>query len=599
MKRFTFSGLILLVLTVSLPANASRGKDVLNKSQKEFLQTLMRDTWNFIDYACDPGTGIPQNFQDRSGIGGFTNSTPVGLYIASLAVASKIGLIDEKATGQKFEKLWSSMEKLHQKHGFFPNFFYSDLRTIPRDGVMIISDYNIYPAGLIVARQMWPQYAKRISAYLDSIEWERLYKKEDNSIIWGYDLGNNKPAGSGLWLASDARVAVMMMIGSGVAGANVWDDMIRDPMQAKTGRVYQPGNKFGVTYISAITGLFFYEQDTEVGETVGNLGWYQYLFSRGRGYPLWGWSNCMIPGRGYTQAGYIPEWTVTPHALALLIDYYPRHVTTALQKMQELGGRIGPEGFEGKKWGLRGCYDMERNVWGKNYLQLEQGMLFLALANFLHDNIVREMFVRDPLIRKGLRLSQAHIKHHPELLKRWAKRDAVPIVPTPMRLMGTREVVAETVTNVDMGKFISYQPEQLKITHRNGSSVFSIDGKEEWKELICATAVPSIDINGLARVELEIDVLESDRPEPGYLRFTFIDKFGQDRFALLKLNPEKKHYSIPARDIYGFFLDDDIMASMTISFNRQPWFYPGNNLKSKKIAIEIKSIKIVTKEELQ
>ena len=595
MKRLC---VFILVLLIPSPACAVHRKDVLDKGQKDFLEALMRDTWNFVNDTCDPVTGIPQNFQD--GGGGHTNSTPVGLYIASLAAASQIGLIDEQVAEQRFERLFASMEKLHQKHGFFPNFFPPDLSTVPRDGVMIISDYNIYPAGLIVARQRWPQYAERISAYLDSIQWKRLYNEKDNAVVWGYDLGADQPAGSGLWLASDARVAVVMMIGSGVAPANVWDQMIRDPMQAKTGRIFQPGNKFGVTYISAITGLFFYEQDTEeVGETVGNLGWHQYTFSRKRGYPLWGWSNCMIPGRDYTQGGYIPEWTVTPHALALLIDYYPRHVTAALQRMQELGGEVPPKGFEGKKWGLRGCYDMKRNVWGKNYLQLEQGMLFLALANFLHDNIVRDMFVNDPLIKKGLELSRSRIKHDPELLKLWEERDAMPIEPTPMRLKGGRKIASETVTSLDMSKFVSHQPEQLRIEHGKGSTVLGIDGEKEWKGLMCSIAVPSIDIEDLDRVEFEIDVLKSDSPEPGYLRFTFADKFGQDRFAVLKLDSKKEHYSIPARDIYGFFLDDDLMASMTISFDRQPWFYPMERLKSEEIVLDIKSVEIVSKANLQ
>jgi uncharacterized protein DUF3131 len=595
MKRLC---VFVVVVLMSSAVCASERSDVLNEDQKDFLESLMRDTWNFINDTCDPVTGIPQNFQN--GGGGHTNSTPVGLYIASLAAASEMGLIDEKVAEQRFERLFASMEELHQDHGFFPNFFPPDLSRIPRDGVMIISDYNIYPAGLIVARQRWPQYAERISAYLDSIEWERLYNENDNSVIWGYDLGANQAAGSGLWLASDARVAVTMMIGSGAAPAKVWDNMIRDPMSAKTGRIFQPGNKFGVTYISAITGLFFYEQDTEeVGETVGNLGWHQYTFSCKRGYPLWGWSNCMIPGRGYTQAGYIPEWTVTPHALALLIDYYPRHVTAALQRMQELGGEVPPKGCEGKQWGLRGCYDMERNVWGKKYLQLEQGMLFLALANFLHDNIVREKFVNDPLIKKGLELSSSRIKHDPELLKRWEERDAMPIQATLLRLKDEREIASETVTSVDLSKFVSYHPEQLTIEHGEGSTVFAIDGETEWKELICSTTVPFIDIEGLDRVEFEIDVLKSDSPEPGYLRFTFADKFNQDRFAVLELDPEKKHYSIPARDIYGFFLDDDLMASMTISFNHQPWFYPIEKLNSKALSLDIKSIKIVSKANLQ
>jgi len=189
----------------------SGGKNVLAKNQLEYLARLMRDTFAFIDYACDPTTGIPTNYQDR---GGHTNSTPVGLYIASLAVASRLGLLPDAEARQRFEKVFGSMERVHQKHGFFPNFFPADLSSIPTDGVMIISDYNIYPAGLIVARQVWPQYGERIGAYLDSIEWERLYNKATNQVVAGYDLAAEEPAITGLWLAGDARCAVMIWKGT-------------------------------------------------------------------------------------------------------------------------------------------------------------------------------------------------------------------------------------------------------------------------------------------------------------------------------------------------------------------------------------------------
>jgi len=79
---------------------------------------------------------------------------------------------------------------------------------------------------------------------------------------------------------------------------------------------------------------------------------------------------------------------------------------------------------------------------------------------------------------------------------------------------------------------------------------------------------------------------------------TFADKFGQDRLTMLKLDPEKKHYSIDARDIYGFFLDDDIMANMIILFTYQPVYHHKHRLNTKRIALDIKSIKFVTKEKL-
>ncbi len=572
---------------------ASNGS-VLEEDQLEFLHKLMKDTFTFIDYACDPESGLPQNTQDR---GGFTNSTPIGLYIASLAVAAELGIIEEREAAEKFGKLLDTLEKIKYKHGFFPNFINLDTTPTWGEGVMIISDYNIYPAGLIVARQVWPQYADRIGAYLDSIQWERLYNQQTNQVVAGYDLATEKAAFSGLWLASDARCAVVMMIGSGAVPAKVWEGMILDSMETKTGRIYQPGFSFGVTYIAAITGLFMNERDTNgVGETVGNLGWYQYQFSRRRGFPLWGWSNCMLPEGGYTVGGYIPEWDVTPHALALLIDYYPRHVTAALMRMKELGGDVPPERNEGVQWGLRGCYDMRKDKWGDLYLQLEQGMMFLALANYLHDGIVRNIFESDPLIAKGLELSKPYIKHDPKWLKRWEERDAQPIIQTPLRMDAARENAREVVTSLDLAGLHTYQPGIVTLQHKDGVSSVAVKGGKAWKQLGLGLAVPSLDIARLDRLELAIEFLDCDVAEPGYVRLLLHDKFNQSRMVRLELKKDKKVYKIPARDIYGFFLDDDVFKYLAIHIDSAPAFSPWLNFKSKEFSLVIKSIKVVTKQ---
>jgi hypothetical protein len=570
------------------------GKDVLEKSQLAYLDRLMRDTFAFIDHACDPDTGIPTDFQYN---GGNTNSTPVGLYIASLAVANRLGLLSDTAATQRFEKVFGSMERVHQEHGFFPNFFPADLSSIPTDGVMIISDYNIYPAGLIVARQVWPQYAERIGAYLDSIEWDRLYDKATDRVVAGYDLAAERAAFTGLWLASDARCAVTMMVGAGAVPPTVWDGMIRGPMESNQGTVLQPGFGFGGTYIAGITGLFLPEHDTEaVGTTVGNLGWFQYQFSLRRGFPLWGWSNCYIVGRDYTAGGSIPEWNVSPHSLAMLLQYYPRHVTAALQKMERLGGSVPPAGYEGKAWGLRGCYDMERNIWGGKYLQLEQGMMFLGLANFLHDGIVRKLFTSDPLIRKGLELSEPHIKHDPKLSERWAERDSQPIDQTPLRMSAPRASTIDKVTSLDLSTMTVHQPKLLKVAHEDGTALLRVRDGGDWGHLVFGLPTKGLDIRGLDRVEFEIDSIQGNSPEPGFLHFTLADKFGQSRAGYLKLDAESTHYSVPARDIYGFLLDDDTLAYINISLNRRPPFRPSMRFHPSEFSLRLKAVRIITKE---
>ena len=589
MRRFTITMLGLLVTAASV--SAATGKNSLSREQQEFLGTLMRDTFRFLHESADPETGLTGNTQ---GDFSFVNSTPIGLHIASLAIGSELGLIDADQAAVKFGKVLDTMEKIHFKQdGFFPNFINRDLST-KFSSVMVISDYNFYPVGMVVARQVWPQYEKRITKYLDAIKWELLYNKEKNRVVAGYDLATRKSAYEGLWVASDARCGVMMMVGAGAAPARVWEGMIHTKMETEYGAIHTPGMNFGGTYIAGITGLFMSESDlVDVGATVGNMGWFQYQLSRKRDYPLWGWSNSFIVGRDYSAAGMIPEWNITPHALSMLLEYYPRHVTAALQKMDKLGGRIPPRGCEGKAWGLLGCYDMERNLWGDYYLSLEQGMIFVGLANFLHDDIAKKLFTRDPLVKKGLELSEPYLKRDAKLLERWAKRDAEPIEETRAVEKSGWERAAESVVELDLTKMTSNQPKVLKVTQAEGATV--IKGSGEWKAASVTVPVSSLSIADLDRVEFELESFEGSVPFLGSIRFRMTDKFGQSRWSYFTLEPGSTHYSVKARDIYCFTFDDTIQ-SLSLHFERESWFYQQALFRSSDFSLRVKAIRIITKE---
>ena len=592
MKRFFVSSLIVLVLFAALPVYASPRKDVLEQSQVEFLDKLMRDTFSFMHESVDPVTGLTGNTQGDTS---FVNSTPIGLHIASLAIGSELGLIDKDEAAAKFEKVLDTMEKIHfNQDGFFPNFINRDLST-KFNSVMIISDYNFYPIGMVVARQVWPQYEKRITKYLESIKWDELYNEKDNRVVAGYDLATKKAVHEGLWVASDARGAVMMMIGSGDVPAKVWEGQIYSKMETEYGSIHTPGMNFGGTYIAGITGLFMNESDlVDVGATVGNMGWFQYQFSRKRNYPLWGWSNSFIVGRSYSAAGLIPEWNVSPHALSMLLEYYPRHVTAALQKMDKMGGRVPPVGYEGKEWGLLGCYDMERNLWGDYYVSLEQGMMFVGLANLLHDDIAKKLFTQDPLIKKGLELSKPYLKHDPKLLKRWAKRDAEPIVQTRVYQKDPWERGAENVVEVDLSKMKSNNPNALKV--KSSKSGALIKGSGGWTAASVTMPINPLDIANLDRVEFEFENFKVKAPAPGTIRFQMTDKLGQSRWSYITLEPGKMHYSVKARDIYCF-LFDDVIENMTVSFDTESWFYTDKVFGGSEFDLRLKAIRIITKEQ--
>ena len=178
-------------------------------SDRQFLQQLMADTWASLDAMVDDSTGLPR---DKNTPGGATNTTNIGLYLASLCVAQEVGLIEEREGEAKVERIIKSLESFQRVRGFMPNFIPVDLSDKTSHGTMAVSDFNKLAIGLIMSRQTWPTLAPRINQFLDVIDWGILYDANSGNTYWGLDLDSGQPVGAGrLWLAADTRLATFMM----------------------------------------------------------------------------------------------------------------------------------------------------------------------------------------------------------------------------------------------------------------------------------------------------------------------------------------------------------------------------------------------------
>lgn len=127
------------------------------------------------------------------------------------------------------------------------------------------------------------------------------------------------------------------------------------------------------------------------------------------GLPVWGWSSCDNPYGGYIGWGLLRDDVVTPHASVLAIEDFPKEVVANLHKLQRLGMRASWE-ENGKKYpfGFRDSVNVKNGHVSPHYLVFDQSMLFLSLANFLENGMVRRYFHADPGV-------QAAIKAIPEL----------------------------------------------------------------------------------------------------------------------------------------------------------------------------------------
>ena len=561
-------------------------------SDRQFLQQLMADTWASLDAMVDDSTGLPR---DKNTPGGATNTTNIGLYLASLCVAQEVGLIEEREAEAKAERIIRSLETFERVRGFMPNFIPVDLSDKTSHGTMAVSDFNKLAIGLIMSRQIWPTLAPRINQFLDVIDWGILYDADSGNTYWGLNLDSGEPVGQGrLWLAADTRLATFMMIATEAAPAELWGRLNRDPKHTDVGQILAPGYEFGALFMHAMDGIFIPEHDTEVGESVGNLTWHQLLFAQKRGYPLWGWSNCFIPGGNYTEGGFVPERIVSPYSAALVVEYYPQQVTRNLREMVRRGGTVPPPGYEGKEWGLRDAYDLESDTWDERYLSLDQSMLFLSLANYLHDQIVRKTYIKDPLIANGLALIEPHRKFDPSLTELWRKRDHEVLEPTAL---DSSSPASSNVDEISLDRHsINENRYQFQVRTDSGSVLTAFNNKTQEGELLNIFRFPPRDISSLDRLELDIEIVAANRPDVGYLRVYLEDRFQQKRYAYVKLDKNVQTYSIPARDLAGLLLDETAVTALLLSLHYSPWYHTDKRMLATQGILKINAVRLISTE---
>jgi hypothetical protein len=439
-----------------------------------------------------------------------------------------------------------------------------------------------------MVRQTWPELAPRITAFLDAIEWERLYNPKNGTLSWGYNFDTDTDMGWGhLWLTADTRSAAFMMVATEAAPPQIWARMERQAKETEYGTIYR-GYGMGGLFLHAMDGLFLPEKDTEVGMSAGNLAWQQMHLAAKRDYPFWGWSNCYMPGDGYTEGGFLNEKVVTPHTIALMIEYYPQKVTAVLREMIERGGTIAPADYEGRNWGLRDAYNMETDQWDERYLSLDQGMLFLALANYLQDGMVRKIYTADPLVQNGLKRLEPFIQHDPNLNALWAERDQT-VLTKPIQ-----STTSEPRTNTLTLKPASTKngPHLQIESTPNGSYQITFDARNNGEPIHAAFESQPIDLTDLKAIEFDLSILSSDVNELGTLRLLVIDQHDQERFATLQLKQGQSTYRITADELLGIHLDEEQVNRIHLEAWTNPWFYSDKKLLAEQLSLELKAVRI-------
>jgi hypothetical protein len=416
----------------SLTTAAPQGADDL-----AFLMQVARDTWRGLAALVDREHGLPVDqvgFPDgtvdpaRARVGDYTSPSTIGIWLMAVAAATDLGLLDRRDAVAALEKTFATLTKLERYRGFFYNYY--DTTTLERSSSFISSiDSGWLTAGLMVVRSAFAELAQTAGRLIEDSDYGWLYDDVEGLMNHGYYAGVGCPSEYhyGL-LYTEARVLSLIAIGKGDVPEAHWFRLMRtfgaeERWQTQTpkgrevkqirgeqvmggwyehqGYRYMPS--WGGSMFEALMPTLVVEEMAYAPDSLGRNGAVHAELQRRfaleeLGYPVWGLSpSATVAGDGYGEFGVrhlgvlgYPAGPVTPHAAALALAVMPE---AAIANLRELAARY-------EVYGEYGFYDAVDPTTGQvayRYLTLDQGMLFLALANHLADHVVQRHFAADPI----------------------------------------------------------------------------------------------------------------------------------------------------------------------------------------------------------
>lgn len=420
-------------------------RDSLPRDPERFLWRVARDTWAGLQACTDRENGLAvDNVRIEGGlvpplalkVGDYTSITNIGLQLASIAAARRLGLVADPDARALVSRILDTLAELPRYDGYFFN-YYDTTSLEPTSSFVSFVDTAWLMAGLMVTRQAFPELADTVNELLEPIDLHWFYDDSTGLMSHGYyvNMGTLSAFEYG-YFYTEARLGSLVAIGKGDAPVSHWFAMrraTRPPcdegecpelhqlryqapedglvsVEYFRWRSHQYVPSWGGSMFEALMPRLFVDEGRWAPRSLGPNGEAHARLQKIHaeetlGFPVFGMSPCMSPASGqYREFGVralgshgYDESVVTPHAAALALAVTPDDAVTALMELARRYDIYGPFGF----------YDAVEPATGKvayDQLALDQLMLFLAVANRLSGDDVPELFAEDPWVKEALPL---------------------------------------------------------------------------------------------------------------------------------------------------------------------------------------------------
>ncbi len=406
----------------------------------ELLTAIARDTWGYFRDVVDRENGIPLDnvlvTPTHTKVMSYTSTTNIGLYLMCLAAAQDLGFITPAQGELRARKVLDTLRKLPRWEGQFFN-YYETITLTPSSKFVSSVDNGWLAAGLVVAAQAYPALREGAEAFLDELDFSKLYDAEAGQLHVGYESDKHALTKNhyGL-LCTEPRVSSYIGIAKGDIPPSHWYRVHRTLPADWTWQNQIPrGVNRTVDGVDVFYGYYRHDNLRFVPSWGGSL--FEFLMPtlvlnereyspEGLGannrtaveaqihyalqtkrYPVWGISPCATPDspQGYKEygvpflgaKGYPDDGVITPHVSFLALDVAPEEAIENIRRLARVKDLYGEYGF----------YDSVNVRTGKNsprFLALDQGMTLVALANHLKNGSVRNRFMAHRLMKERVGL---------------------------------------------------------------------------------------------------------------------------------------------------------------------------------------------------
>ena len=395
-------------------------------------RTIAADTWGYFRDLVDTRHHLPMNaisLAPTRQVGDYASPTDIALYLLSVLSAYDLDLVRRDEALQRIRSTLTQLDSLAKWHQLFYNYYNTTNLQVTSQYISSV-DNGWLAAALIVLRQAFPELAPLCTASLDRMDFRLFYDEQQGQMRLGYDVQQEKfaPYHYGL-IATEARMLSLVAIGKGDVPEAHWFRIYRTlpkewtwqrQIPRGTYRQYRGHDVFQGYYTSHDLpfvpswggSLFEFLMPTllvkERELAPQGLGLNDQravelhirLTLENHHYPVWGLSPSSTPHPpgGYKEfgvadlgaKGYEAQGIITPYASVLALEFAPEAVSENIRQLLSRYPMYGEYGFYD-------AVDVARRDVAYRYLALDQGMILLAINNYLNGGVLRNRFHADPV----------------------------------------------------------------------------------------------------------------------------------------------------------------------------------------------------------